>query len=275
MPATLSPRLPGNTTTLEVAARKICVVVPTYNNAGTLATVIEQVLLYCRNVYVVNDGSTDSTSDVLNRYPTITTISYPHNAGKGWALRQGFAAAVNDGFDYAITLDSDGQHFAQDIPALVAMLAQTGPCLIIGARNMQQAGVPRKSSFGNKFSNFWFWIETGYYIPDTQSGYRLYPIRQLRNLHFFTRKFEFEIEVIVRAAWQGIKVISTPVQVYYASGEERITHFRPFTDFTRISLLNTALVIMRIIYQLPQAGLRKLLGSTVKVIAGGTVAANR
>lgn len=247
--------------------RKICVIIPTYNNASTLATVIEQVQPYCHNVYVVNDGSTDSTGDILARYPTITIIAYPRNAGKGWALQQGFAAAVNDGFDYAITLDSDGQHFAQDIPALVATLAQTGPCLVIGARNMQQEGVPRKSSFGNKFSNFWFWVETGYNVPDTQSGYRLYPIRQLRGLHFFTRKFEFEIEVIVRAAWQGIAVVSTPVKVYYATGIERVTHFRPFTDFTRISLLNTALVILRIMYQLPRAGLRKLLGRVESTVA--------
>jgi len=267
MLVTSLPRVPDNATAAELAARKICVIIPTYNNAGTLATVIEQVQLYCRDVYVVNDGSTDGTGEILTHYPTVTVISYPRNAGKGWALRQGFAAAVNDGFDYAITLDSDGQHFAQDIPALVAMLARTGPCLVIGARNMQQAGVPRKSSFGNTFSNFWFWVETGYNVPDTQSGYRLYPIRQLRDLRFFTRKFEFEIEVIVRAAWQGVRVVSTPVSVYYATGTERITHFRPFADFTRISLLNTALVTLRIGYQLPRAGLRRLLGRAEKMAA--------
>lgn len=260
MPATSSQILVDNTTAAELAARKICVIIPTYNNAGTLATVIEQVQSYCQHVYVVNDGSTDDTSEILVRYPALTVISYPRNQGKGWALRQGFAAAVSEGFDYAITLDSDGQHFAQDIPVLVATLARTGPCLIIGSRNMAQAGVPRKSSFGNKFSNFWFWVETGYEVPDTQSGYRLYPISQLRELRFFTRKFEFEIEVIVRAAWQGIKVVSAPVGVYYAAGSERITHFRPFTDFTRISVLNTALVATRLLYQLPRAGLRKLLG---------------
>lgn len=262
-----SPQVPSSANAAELAARKICVIIPTYNNAGTLATVLEQVQEYCRHVYVVNDGSTDGTSKILSHYPMITVISYPHNAGKGWALRCGFAAAVNDGFDYAITIDSDGQHFAQDIPALAATLAQTGPCLIIGARNMQQEGVPRKSSFGNKFSNFWFWFETGYDVPDTQSGYRVYPIRQLQNSRFVTRKFEFEIEVIVRAAWQGIRIVSTPVRVYYATGEERITHFRPFTDFMRISLLNTVLVTLRIVYQLPQAGLRKLLGKQSKVTA--------
>ncbi|MDO7875813.1 glycosyltransferase family 2 protein [Hymenobacter sp. ASUV-10] len=267
MPATSSLQVPSSANAAELAARKICVIIPTYNNAATLATVLEQVQAYCGHVYVVNDGSTDGTSEILTRYPTITVISYPHNVGKGWALRQGFAAAVNDGFDYAITLDSDGQHFAQDIPALVATLVQTGPCLIIGARNMQQEGVPRKSSFGNKFSNFWFWFETGYEVPDTQSGYRLYPIRELQHLRFITRKFEFEIEVIVRAAWQGIRVASTPVSVYYAIGKERITHFRPFADFTRISLLNTVLVTLRIVYQLPRAGLRKLLDKRGKVKA--------
>lgn len=259
--------LSDNANALELAARKICVIIPTYNNAGTLANVIEQVQPYCGHIYVVNDGSTDKTSEILADCPSITAISYPHNMGKGWALRQGFRVAVEEGFDYAITIDSDGQHFAQDIPALVAMLAKTGPCLIIGARNMQQEGVPRKSSFGNTFSNFWFWVETGYNVPDTQSGYRLYPIRQLRDLQFFTRKFEFEIEVIVRAAWEGIKVVSTPVKVYYATGKERVTHFRPFTDFTRISLLNTILITLRIVYQLPRAAFRKLLGRSDKAMA--------
>jgi glycosyltransferase involved in cell wall biosynthesis len=251
MPITSLPQLLHSATAAELAARKICVIIPTYNNAGTLATVLEQVYLYCHNVYVVNDGSTDDTSEILAYYSNVTTISYADNSGKGWALRQGFIAAVNDGFD---------------IPALVNTLAQTGPCLIIGTRNMQQEGVPRKSSFGNKFSNFWFWIETGYDVPDTQSGYRLYPIKQLQNLHFFTCKFEFEIEVIVRAAWQGIQVVSTPVMVYYAVGKERITHFRPFTDFARISLLNTALITLRIVYELPRAGLWKLLGRPARMM---------
>jgi len=104
---------------------------------------------------------------------------------------------------------------------------------------MEQEGIPRKSSFGHKFSNFWFWVETGIKLSDTQSGYRLYPLTELKKIHFFMRKFEFEIEAIVRAAWRGIPVISVPINVVYAPKETRVSHFRPIRDFTRISIMNT------------------------------------
>ena len=97
---------------------------------------------------------------------------------------------------------------------------------------MTQEGVPKKSSFGNKFSNFWFWFETGIKLEDTQSGYRLYPLKTIPK-NYFTRKFEFEIEVIVRSAWNGVAVKNVPIKVLY-DPSERVSHFRPFKDFTRI-----------------------------------------
>jgi glycosyltransferase involved in cell wall biosynthesis len=239
---------------------KVCVIIPTYNNASTLAQVVAQVQLYTRSVIIVNDGSTDGTAALLPTFAGVELISYAQNVGKGWALRQGFALASRLGYDYAITIDSDGQHFAADLPAFVDQLEAQGPALIIGARNMAQAGIPGKSSFGHKFSNFWFWVETGLHAPDTQSGYRLYPLAPLRPMRFFTRKYEFEIEVLVRAAWAGVPVSAVPIAVYYAPGKERITHFRPFTDFSRISVLNTVLVILTLLYVKP----RQLLASLFK-----------
>lgn len=243
-------------------AHKICVLIPTYNNSGTLQTVIEDVLAYTRDIIVVNDGSTDETATILQKYPQLKIVNHIKNSGKGVALRSGFKKAYADGFAYAITMDSDGQHFAKDLPAFIQKLETTGPALIIGARNMNQASVPGKSSFGNKFSNFWFYFETGIKIPDTQSGYRLYPLLLLNDLIFFTRKFEFEIEVIVRAAWKGIKVDTVPVSVFYAPSEERVTHFRPFRDFTRISLLNTVLVIITLLYIKPRNLVRAIFDRT-------------
>jgi uncharacterized protein (DUF2062 family) len=117
---------------------------------------------------------------------------------------------------------------------------------------MDQESVPGKSSFGHKFSNFWFKVETGISAPDTQSGYRLYPLRLLEQIRFITRKYEFEIEVLVRAAWKGVKIESVPVSVYYAPEETRISHFRPFQDFSRISILNTILVILTFLYIKPR-----------------------
>jgi hypothetical protein len=117
---------------------------------------------------------------------------------------------------------------------------------------MDQLSVPGKSSFGNKFSNFWFWVETGLKMPDTQSGYRLYPVRQMKDIRFFTQKYEFEIEVLVRSSWKGIRIDTVPVNVFYPSKEERISHFRPFRDFGRISVLNTVLVTIAFLYIKPR-----------------------
>jgi glycosyltransferase involved in cell wall biosynthesis len=231
---------------------KLCVIIPTYNNDATLARVIQEVQQFTSNIIVVNDGSTDSTAAILTGFPALAQVSYPTNVGKGWALRQGFALAQRSGYDYAITIDSDGQHFAADLPAFLDKLEAEGSALLIGARNMTQDGIPGKSSFGHKFSNFWFWFETGQRLPDTQSGYRLYPLHALRGKRFFTPKYEFEIEVLVRAAWAGVPVGSVPIAVYYAPGKERITHFRPFQDFSRISVLNTILVIITLLYIKPK-----------------------
>ncbi|HMG09424.1 MAG TPA: DUF2062 domain-containing protein [Mucilaginibacter sp.] len=237
---------------------QVCVIIPTYNNQGTLAAIITDVLGYTNQVIVVNDGSTDDTQAIIQSFQQIQSVSYTGNVGKGWALRKAFEFAAEQGYGYAITIDSDGQHFASDLPAFIEKLELEPHSLIIGSRNMEQSSVPGKSSFGHKFSNFWFWVETGIKCPDTQSGYRLYPIHLLKNIKFITRKYEFEIEVIVRAAWRGINIAWVPVTVYYAPKETRISHFRPFQDFSRISVLNTILVIITFAYIKPRDFFRTL-----------------
>lgn len=242
-------------TTAETRAKikhhKICVLIPTYNNHKTLKRVIDGVLNYTDDVLVINDGSTDTTSEILKNYPQIHTISLEKNRGKGNALQIGFKKALELGFHHTITIDSDGQHYPDDIPVFVERLDVFGEdILLIGNRNMSQEGIPGKSSFGNKFSNFWYRFETGISLEDTQSGYRLYPLRKIPK-KYFTPKFEFEIEVIVRAAWNGIPVENVPVKVLY-DPSERVSHFRPFKDFTRISILNTFLVIISLFYIKPR-----------------------
>lgn len=237
---------------------KVCVLIPTYNNAATLVSVIEDVYAYTHHIIVVNDGSTDETGELLKTIPHIKYISYEKNKGKGWALRTGFKRAVELGYRYAITIDSDGQHFAKDLHFFLDKIKEEPNSIIIGARNMNQRSVPGKSSFGNKFSNFWFKLETGVDMPDTQSGYRLYPVQALSGTRFFTRKYEFEIEVLVRASWMGIDIHAVPVSVYYAPREERVSHFRPFKDFFRISVLNTILVLITFLYIKPRDFIRAL-----------------
>ncbi len=238
---------------------KCCVIIPTYNNYKTLQQVIEDVLVYTEDVIVVNDGSTDSTSEILIQFPQIQQIHLSQNKGKGNALRQAFKHADSLGYRYAITIDSDGQHFPEDIPAFIEALEkeENKEILFIGSRNMTQHGVPKKSSFGNKFSNFWFWVETGTRLQDTQSGFRLYPLFAMKKLKFYTKKFEFEIEAIVKAAWSGIEVKNIPIRIHYEL-EDRVSHFRPFKDFTRISILNTWFVLVTFFYIKPRNLFRKL-----------------
>lgn len=246
--------------TAEIMAQlQCCVIIPTYNNSQTLKKVLDGVLGYTSNILVVNDGSTDDTSMILEEYPQIPQIHLQKNKGKGNALKLGFKKAISLGYAFALTIDSDGQHFPEDIPVFIDALKNepSRKILLIGARNMGHETVPKNSSFGNRFSNFWFWVETGKRLKDTQCGFRLYPLESLKNLHFYTPKFEFEIEIIVRAAWQGIEVKNVPVKVHYDTSE-RVTHFRPIIDFARISILNTWLVLVAFFYIKPRDLLRKL-----------------
>lgn len=239
-----------------IHTQQICIIIPTYNNAKTLQRVIDGVLMFTGQVIVVNDGSTDETGNILKTYPQLHCITLPRNKGKGNALQTGFKEALLKGFHYAITIDSDGQHFPSDIPVFVnALQHSNGKVLLIGSRNLTQEGVPKRSNFGNRFSNFWFWFETGIRLSDTQSGYRLYPLLLLPR-YLYTQKFEFEIEVIVRTAWKNVEVKNVPVQVLY-DPEERVSHFRPYKDFTRISLLNTILVFWALVYIKPRDFIRR------------------
>lgn len=241
----------------------ICVIIPTYNNEKTLRRVINGVLLFTDQIIIVNDGSTDSTPIIIEDYKQITQIHFDKNKGKGMALRVGFEKAKTLGFLHAITIDSDGQHFPENLPLFEKeILESEHPVLLIGSRNMTQENVPKKSSFGNKFSNFWFWFETGKTLTDTQSGFRSYPLQSIPN-RFFTPKFEFEIEVIVRSSWKGIEVKNIPIDVLY-DPTERVSHFRPFKDFARISVLNTVLVTIALLYIKPRDFVRKFKKKSFK-----------
>ncbi|MBQ0116989.1 MAG: DUF2062 domain-containing protein [Flavobacterium sp.] len=229
----------------------ICVIIPTYNNPKTLERIILGVLEYTKNIIVVDDGSGQVTKTILSKFDTLEILTFEANQGKGKALQAGFRKAQSMGYAHAITIDSDGQHFPQDLPVFFDEIQKsTAPVLLIGSRNMDQKHIPKKSSFGNKFSNFWFKFETGISLSDTQSGYRSYPLASLPN-HFYTSKFEFEIEIIVRMAWRGVVVKNIPINVLYDM-DERVSHFRPFRDFTRISIVNTVLVLILFLYIKPR-----------------------
>ena len=236
-----------------------CVIIPTFNNANTLQAVIDDVRKYVSVIVVVNDGSTDKTSDVLSACSGVTVISYKPNKGKGYALRKGFKHAVASGFRYAITLDSDGQHMAADIPLFLDEIQRYPESLIVGSRLLMHENMPGGSTFANKFSNFWFRLQTGVNLPDTQSGFRLYPLNKIADMHFVTNRYEAELEMLVRAAWRGINLINIAIRVYYPPVEARVSHFRPYKDFFRISVLNTFITIIAFVYAYPAKLISRLM----------------
>ncbi|NCO55082.1 MAG: DUF2062 domain-containing protein [Bacteroidetes bacterium] len=237
---------------------KFCVIIPSYNNATKIEAVINDVLLQTNNVIVINDGATDNTAQLLAHYKNIKVISYPQNKGKGYAVKKGFKKAIELGYEYAITIDSDGQHCAEDISKFINACFINQNAIIIGNRSIIKGKISRKSSFANNLSNFWFLVITGIKLDDTQSGFRLYPIKKMQHILTLTRRYEFEIEIMVKASWQNIPIESIPISVIYPPENERISHFRPVVDFIRIGLLNSWLVFLSLTFFRPFAFIKKL-----------------
>lgn len=241
---------------------KICVVIPCYNNEKTVADVALSVTQYSENVVIVLDGCTDKSAANLQKIADkITILSYSPNKGKGAALNLAFDYANNHNFDYAISIDADGQHFASDLPLFLETIDNNYGAMVVGSRFLKQDNMPAGNTFANKFSNFWFTIQTGKNLPDTQTGYRAYPIFKMGKLRSFSKRYESELEYLQRMAWRNIKLISIPIKVYYAPVGERVTHFRKGRDFIRISILNTLMCFVAILYGYPSMFLRKLLGN--------------
>ena len=172
-----------------------CILIPTYNNAGTVGDVISRCRASGLPIFVVDDGSDDATAGVLAAAGDIQVIRHPKNKGKGVALKTGFIAARKAGYSYVITIDADGQHFPEDIPALMQRRARR--TIVVGSRNIQADGMPSGSTFANKFSNFWFTVQTARRLPDTQTGYRLYPLNDLPCLGLLTARYEAELTLLV------------------------------------------------------------------------------
>ena len=231
----------------------ICVIIPTYNNRGTIEKVIRSVQVYGYPIIVVCDGPTDGTDQVVRTLGgEVTVISYSPNKGKGIALATGFEEARQQGFRYAITMDSDGQHYASDLPLFAEQIVQHPDALVMGSRGLKHDNMPQKNTFANRFSNFWFRVQTGLRLTDTQSGYRLYPLHKMHKMRPITSRYEAELELLVRAAWRNIPIIPIDIQVYYPPASERVSHFRPGRDFLRISLLNTVLCFVALFYGWPK-----------------------
>jgi hypothetical protein len=217
---------------------KCCVIIPCHDHPATVAAVAQSAQKFCP-VIVVDDGS----SPPLPELPGCEMIRLEKNFGKGAALRAGFRRAVELGFTHAITMDADGQHFAEDLPEFLAAAETQPEALIVGVRNLREAGAPGHRQCSNAVSTFWFRVETGVRLRDTQCGFRSYPLALSQHLKTRSERYAFELEFMVRAAWMKIPIVAVPVKCTYQPEQIRLSHFRPVVDLARITTMNVGLVL--------------------------------
>ena len=229
---------------------RIACVIPLYNHAATVLDAAAGARRHLADVRVVDDGSTDLPEDFEARLAGLGVVLYRHgrNLGKGAALLTAARALASDGVTHMIVMDADGQHSPDDLPRFAAEAEAHPDAVIVGCRDFAHAeGVPRSSRFGRGFSNFWCRLETGIRCNDTQSGYRVYPVAGLTRLRFFCRRYNFEIEALVKLLWSGYALRELEIPVSYMPPGGRISHFDPWRDNLRLSLLHTCFVTRQLL----------------------------
>lgn len=225
----------------------VALIIPLYNHEEKVAHVVREGLKLGWPVIVVDDGSTDSSVQRIEAIEGIVILRHHRNEGKGAAILTGFAAAAPLA-DWAITIDADGQHDPEDALNLIRAVPPGKRPIVIGRREgMLGPHIPWTSRFGRHFSNFWVRLSGGPAVADSQSGLRLYPLPEAMHLKVRARRFQFEVEILVRACWRGIPVLEAPVRVTYAPRGSRVSHFRPFVDFLRNTGTFSRLIFMRIL----------------------------
>ena len=242
---------------------KFCVVIPCFDHPNTVAAVVRAAQAFCP-VLVVDDGSTPpvpaNTAETVIRLET--------NSGKGAALRAGFQHALELGYTHAITMDADGQHFAEDLPKFLEAATARPNALVVGVRDFFAAGCPTHRRRSNAVSTFWFRAETGVRLGDTQCGFRCYPLALTKDLKTRSGGYAFELEFMVRSAWLETPIIAVPVKCSYAPDQIRLSHFHPVKDLAHITFMNIGLVAqswfvpqkLRILWSL---GKKESLGDTI------------
>lgn len=218
-----------------MAANKLAVVIPAYNEAATIRELAARALLQCETVIVVDDGSRDGTAEKLNGM-ALTLLCNEQNRGKAASLWRGMQQAMELGCDAIISLDGDGQHDPADIPRLLDAAERLPLHVIIAARLANRENAPRARLFANNFADFWVSWAAGQWVHDSQSGFRLYPVALLRELVSDAQLhhgFVFESEILIEGVRHGYPVISVPISSIYRHGA-RASHFRPVADITLI-----------------------------------------
>lgn len=208
-------------------------IIPALNAERTLGKVVQATREQLANVLVIDDGSTDRTSDVAREAGAVV-LRHEVNRGKGAALKTGFAYALERDSEAVITLDADGQHLPGEIPKFLAEWQQSHADLIIGGRaHLFQHMLPRRRN-ANRFSAWCISKAAGVPVADSQSGFRLYSSTLLRSLQLHTDGFDMESEVIVRAGRRGMKIVSIPIDLGFVDGIAT-SHYKPLKDTLRIA----------------------------------------
>ncbi len=220
--------------------------VPVYNNPATVADVVRRCCEQVPHVVVVDDGSDRPAAELLGGLP-VTVLRHEQNRGKGEALLTALRHIREQGGAWMIALDADGQHHPEDIQNFVPALREQPDAIHIGARDFDTPNVPGSSRFGRSFSNFWVQLETGVALKDTQSGFRAYPVELISQLPLHGSHYDFEIEVLVRAAWAGLKLNTVDIRVWYPPQAERVSSFHPRRDNLRLTRMHTRLVGRRLL----------------------------
>jgi len=217
------------------------VAIPAYNCAATVAGVVAAVSRENHPVLVIDDGSDDDTS-LAAREAGAEVLRNPQNLGKGASIRRALAWARNRQIERLVTMDGDGQHLASELGKLLGAAASKPDAIVIGQRIVAPAMVSANKLFGNRFANRWVEIACKKAIPDTQSGFRVYPVAATLALGTRARRFAFETEVLIRAVRAGVEIHSQPVRVYYPPADQRTSHYRPFVDTVRIIFVVLGLI---------------------------------
>jgi predicted LPLAT superfamily acyltransferase len=229
------------------------IVIPCYRNDATVGTIVRAANATGYMTLVVDDGNDRPLSATIQYDPTKTMfVRHEINRGKGSAIQSALKIARQYGYTHIVTIDADGQHEVSDAASLIRLSQANPAAIVIGDRNFDRPDnfVPGSSRFGRNFSNFWIWVETGLRYKDTQSGYRVYPVNAILNLGLSHQHYDFEVEVLTKANWSHIKILSTPIAVHYPS--DRISSFKKFRDNARLTGLHTKLVCLSLWYRLFQ-----------------------
>jgi len=217
---------------------RICALIPAFNEAPYIANVVAGARQHVEKVVVIDDGSGDETAQIA-RAAGADCLRSQRNCGKASALRTGIAFACAQGFTHAITLDGDGQHLPEDIPAMLRVAEETGADLVIGARFFDRTLMPRARYFSNTVGSRLASALVGCKIQDSQSGFRLLRLAKLCETKLRSRCYELEMEILIKMARSGCTIAHAPVRMVYDDGQAR-SKMKPVRDTVRICLWSLA-----------------------------------